>query len=107
MADDTHIMIMLAECEPGTEDEFNDWYNNVHLAEVTKVDGFVSARRFELSTTDPAQEGIQRYLAIYEIAGDVQTARERMKADAPNRVPTVGLDRSRSKSAYYTLIPGT
>jgi hypothetical protein len=104
MPADKHIMIMLAECEPGTEDEFNDWYSNTHLTELTRLDGFVGARRYELALLEPAQEGIQRYLAIYEIEGDVQAARDAVKGDGPNRVQAAGLDRSRSKSAYYTLI---
>ena len=31
----------------GKEEEYNDWYNNVHLAEVCQVEGFLSAQRFE------------------------------------------------------------
>jgi hypothetical protein len=107
MPNDTHILLMLAECEPGTEDEFNEWYTNTHLNEITRLDGFVGARRYELAALEPEQDGIQRYLAIYEIEGDVEAARAALKGDGSNRVPTVGLDRSRSKSAYYTLIAST
>jgi hypothetical protein len=99
-----HLLIMLAECEPGKEAEFDDWYTNTHLAEIVRVPGFVSAQRFELSESDPPQQGIQRHLAVYEIEGDVAAAREALTADAPNRVDTVGLDRSQSKAAYFTAI---
>ncbi len=49
----------------GREDEYNDWYTNQHLADVTAVSGFVSAQRFRL--LDVAAEGAprQRYMAIY------------------------------------------
>lgn len=49
----------------GREDEYNDWYSNQHLADVTAVPGFVSAQRFRLM--DEAAEGAprQRYMAIY------------------------------------------
>jgi hypothetical protein len=99
-----HVMIMLAECVPGTEDEFNDWYTNVHLAEVIQPAGFVAAQRFKIANTDPAQEG-SSYLAIYELeTDDLDAAIAALKEDAPNRHETVGLDRSRSKATYYTAI---
>ncbi len=52
---------------PGRDDEFNHWYSNQHLADVTAVPGFVSAQRFRLM--DSAAEGApsQRYMAIYTI----------------------------------------
>jgi hypothetical protein len=99
-----HVMVMRAECFPGTEDAFNDWYQNVHLAEVVRVEGFVSAQRYQLGETDPPQEG-STYLVLYELeTDDLQGAIDALKADAPNRVEVVGLDRSRSGNAYYTAI---
>ena len=55
----------------GREEEFNIWYETVHLAEVLTLPGFVSAQRFQL-LSDPA--GGTKYLAVYEIAGDPQAA---------------------------------
>ena len=55
----------------GREDEFNDWYENTHLAEVLQVPGFVSAQRFQL-LGDPA--GGAKYLTVYELSGDPQKA---------------------------------
>ena len=55
----------------GKEDEYNDWYNNVHLPEVLALPGFRSARRLRLS---PQQLGAEdsppsahHYLALYEL----------------------------------------
>jgi hypothetical protein len=99
-----HLMVMFAECLPGTEDEFNEWYTNTHLAEVIRPVGFVAAQRFKIADTDPAQEG-SSYLAIYELeTDDLDASIAALKADAPNRVDVVGLDRSRSKATYYTAI---
>ena len=33
--------------DPARDDDYNDWYDNVHLREVCEVPGFVSARRYE------------------------------------------------------------
>jgi hypothetical protein len=99
-----HVLVMLAECVPGTEDDFNEWYTNTHLAEVLRIDGFVAAQRFEVAELDPAQEGAKRYLTIYEVEGDVQSAAERLRGDAPNRAEAVGLDRTQSRAVYYTAL---
>src|ERR1700737_2067478 len=58
----------------GREDEYNDWYDNVHLADVLAVDGVVSAQRFKYGDiTGPAP---YQYLAVYEWdVDDVATAR--------------------------------
>ncbi len=49
---------------PEREDEYNRWYNEVHLGEVVALPGFVSARRFEPVDADGP------YVAIYEIESD-------------------------------------
>lgn len=48
---------------PERTDEYNKWYDEVHLAEIVALDGFVSARRF-------APNGDGPYIAIYEIEAD-------------------------------------
>jgi hypothetical protein len=59
-------LVVMTEPKAGLENEFNDWYNNQHLADVVAVPGFRSAQRFELK--DPMGfEHRNRYLAIYEI----------------------------------------
>jgi hypothetical protein len=53
---------------PERAEEYNKWYDEVHIPEIVALDGFVSARRF-------APNGDGPYLAIYEIdAPDVQQA---------------------------------
>ena len=37
-----HRLIVFSAPTPGQEDEYNDWYNNVHLDEVVAIPGFVS-----------------------------------------------------------------
>jgi hypothetical protein len=49
---------------PDREQEYHDWYNNTHLAELTQLDGVISARRF--APTD----GEGPFIAIYELDCD-------------------------------------
>lgn len=64
------------------EDEFNDWYTNVHLADVLKLPGVVAAQRFVLSETQHRAPPFDwKYLAVYEIdIEDVQTTLTALKA---------------------------
>lgn len=54
---------------PEKAEEYHRWYNDTHLAEVTSVKGFVSARRMA------PVDGEGPFVAIYEIeADDLQSA---------------------------------
>ena len=67
-----HIMLVLTNPTAGHEDDFNDWYTNVHLRDVLAVDGFVAAQRFRLADAQlqPDRPAPHRYLAVYEIEAD-------------------------------------
>ncbi|TDC71822.1 hypothetical protein E1200_01020 [Actinomadura sp. GC306] len=59
--------ILLVESRPANPDvvdEFNRWYDEVHLPELLALDGVVAARRYA-----PTEEG-DPYLAVYELEGD-------------------------------------
>lgn len=51
-----HHFIVLSNPVAGREDDYNDWYDNEHLDDVLKVEGFVAAQRFRLAPMNPAQE---------------------------------------------------
>lgn len=67
------FIVQMNAIEPEREDEFNRWYNQVHLADVLKVDGYVAATRYELQDIE-LFEGLERptrkYMAIYEMETD-------------------------------------
>ena len=54
---------------PGREEEFNRWYNDLHLPEFLGSGYVHSAYRFE--RYDPPQEGEERFLALYESSVDL------------------------------------
>jgi hypothetical protein len=67
-----HILVVYTNAVAGREAEFNDWYDNEHLADVLRIPCFVGARRYTLSPEklDPEKPDFEyRYLAIYEIDG--------------------------------------
>ena len=44
----TWIVLVEASCaDPAREDEFNEWYNQVHLPDVLETPGIVKALRYE------------------------------------------------------------
>jgi hypothetical protein len=58
--------------DPARQDEFDEWYDNVHLPEVCGTPGIVSARRFRVSGVQrPALKGeLPKSLAMYEFDTD-------------------------------------
>ncbi|MFC1861353.1 hypothetical protein ACFLYL_03685 [Chloroflexota bacterium] len=49
------------------EDEFNDWYDNIHLPDKLETTGFIKATRYEITES---VEGKGRFLATHEIETD-------------------------------------
>lgn len=72
--------IILVESRPSSPDrdqEYNAWYDEVHLGELVALDGFVSARRLR------PVDGDGPYVALYEVEGDnLQAILDNMVASA-------------------------
>ena len=72
--------IILVESRPSAperDQEYNTWYDEVHLPQLVALPGFVSARRFR------PVDGDAPYVAIYEIEGDdLQGVLDNMIANA-------------------------
>jgi hypothetical protein len=58
-------LIVFSDPLPGRDDEYNDWYDNTHLADALTLPGFKSAQRFK--TGDMDRDAPCRYAAIYEV----------------------------------------
>ena len=78
----TSILVVHSRPVEGREDEFNSWYSDVHLPEVLRVDGFVTARRYRFVPADEEEPpGGLPYLAVYEVAdGRLEEARAALAA---------------------------
>ena len=102
-----HVLVVLTEAVSGREEEFNYWYDNTHLADVTSLPGFVSAKRYELSSLQ--LEGFEdatanKYLAIYQIEGDSARALDALAAGLSDGSVglSTALDPSKTKCWSYT-----
>ena len=104
-----HLLVVFTEAHPGRDKEFNSWYDDVHLADVLKVDGYVSAKRYVVAQEQPegftAADAPGRYLAIYEIeAENLAEAHEKLAAAAVNMDISESMDTSRALAYAYTAI---
>jgi len=74
------------------EEEFNRWYNEVHIPEVMKVPGWTRASRFV--NMEPSEK-YARYLTIWELEEDAwRNFREHVKKQKAGEIPDFTWDRS-------------
>jgi hypothetical protein len=80
------LVVLTNPVSADAEAEYNDWYNNTHLADVVAVEGFVSAQRFrvvDVPAMSDAPTPDHRYLALYEVeADDIGAVAEALVASA-------------------------
>jgi hypothetical protein len=99
-----YLMVVPSNALPGRDAEYNDWYENVHLAEVCALPGVTSGRRYEALETSPAKPDAT-YLAIYEIETEDPTAVlaeiGRRSRSGEMKPPSEALDRSRAKIMLF------
>jgi hypothetical protein len=104
----THRLVVFTQPKPGQEAEYNRWYEEVHLGDVLKVEGFVAAQRFEVATAqigDAAQSSPARYLAIYEIeAENLEAALAQLSAGSDSMEISDALDAGQAQAIAFTAI---
>jgi hypothetical protein len=72
------VMVVSSNCtDPAREDEFNDWYSNIHLPDILSTGAFHTDYRYE--DINP-QESVGKYWAIYETDIDPVRAAETLDA---------------------------
>ena len=67
-------MLVFTNATEGRDDEFNQWYDEVHLEEVLALPEFVGATRHKLADAQMFPDQSHGYLAIYEYKGDAADA---------------------------------
>src|SRR5262245_36969241 len=55
------LLLVMADIDQAIEHDFNQWYEQEHLAERMAMPGFLRARRFKVV------EGSPKYLALYDL----------------------------------------
>ncbi len=102
----THRLVVFSNAVPGKDAEFNDWYDKVHLKEVLEVRGIEAAQRFEVAETQimEGEPPPSRYLAIYEIEGDLKEAANALAAGAGGFSMTDTMDTDSTRAWAYSSI---
>ena len=59
------LMVVDVIVDPKVEEEWNVWYDQVHLPDILGCPGFIHAARYVCD-----EAGARRYLTVYEITGD-------------------------------------
>jgi hypothetical protein len=102
-----YVFVVFTEPVDGQDTEYNEWYSDVHIPDVLKLDEVVAARRYKLAAMDPPQDGHRPYLALYEIeADDISKIPGAIQlAIKEGRMPiSAALDRSKNHVAYYEAL---
>ncbi|MEE3332120.1 MAG: hypothetical protein VX246_14740 [Myxococcota bacterium] len=99
-----HTLVVLTNAAPGKHDEFNKWYDEVHLRDVVGLDGFVAAQRFRLAERQIMEDRSFEYLAIYEIeCEDINKALDALNAGSQNMVISDSLAEGAKAIAFSAI----
>lgn len=98
-----YLMLVRTAPKEGRDEEYNRWYDEVHLDEICSIPGFVGARRFNGMEGKSGWPDVP-YLALYEIEADdpqVPIAEMRRRSAAGEIKASDALDRTRTVSWLY------
>lgn len=78
------MIVFSSPSDLAREDEFNRWYDEVHVADLCAIPGVTSAARFKLSDVQLApglSASGHSYMAVYELdAPDLRSVLDEIKA---------------------------
>ena len=101
------IFIVMTEAHPGQEDEFNDWYTNIHCHDTMRISGSVAVQRWKLSPYQLRYNAAyvgprQRWLCIYEMQDTQANIDAHLKDVFTDAMPiTSAQDISNAEDFYY------
>ena len=102
-----YMMAVYSNAVEGKESEFNDWYSNVHMADMLKIPGVVAVQRFEGVAYPPEKNAKFKYAAIYELDTEDLEKTMSLVGDAVARGDMVISDAIDEKGSMQTYIPIT
>jgi len=107
------IFLVMTEPNDGQEDEFNDWYTNIHCHDIMRLQGSVAVQRFKLS---PYQLRYNRkyvgprqpWLCIYELNNSQQNLDDHVRYCFSDAMPiSSALNVDTGEDFYYVpVVPG-
>jgi len=93
-------LVVLSNPVDGREDEYNEWYDNIHLQEVVALNGFSSGQRFKMPGNAPLPSD-HRYMALYEIDGDPAEAVNELLSSVSKLNMSSALDTQSAKMMVF------
>jgi hypothetical protein len=86
-----HLLLVFSNARPEVEEEFNDWYNRVHVVDlVDKIDGIVAGQRFAVAGAYRDSTPDYKYLAMYWIPeGQLEAAQAGLRWQREDREAAV------------------
>jgi hypothetical protein len=69
MAAPEWLMVVDLEVDRSILEDWNRWYDEVHLPEIVDCPGFVRGTRYIAPSSDRGAEDKERHLTIYELEG--------------------------------------
>jgi hypothetical protein len=99
-----HLILAFTEPAEGREDDYNVFYNGTHTPEVVKSKGVVRGQRYVLSHAGMSGGPPHRYLAVYEIEGDLDAARSELAKDNAGRTPLPDSFNPNNSDWWFTAI---
>jgi hypothetical protein len=88
---------------PEVEDEFNTWYDQVHLQEILGIPGVTAGTRYRLADGANPFPQPHRYLAIYQLDVEPDTVLAEMSSGRLSPSPDL-LDRATAQIASWVAL---
>lgn len=64
-----YLLFVFSDCaDPSREEEFNEWYDNIHVPDMLETPGMIRATRWV--SAHPERNQRRKYLAMYELETD-------------------------------------
>jgi hypothetical protein len=103
----TNLMLVFSNPAEGKEDAFNAWYEGTHIPEMLGTPGVVAARRYEVAQPEGMPVPPQKYLAVYELDGDLSTVFAAIGERGKSGAISPGVNTDRESVAMWVYSPRT
>jgi hypothetical protein len=91
---------------PEQEDEYNAWYNDMHLKELVEVPGVVGATRYKLAEGAGTAPSEHRYLAVYEVERDPAAVLGELGSRAGSMTMSPTIDTAGTRIVFWAPLQG-
>ncbi len=96
-----YILIVTTRAKAGKDEEFKNWYKNVHIPELLQISEFIKGTRYYSENS----EAESPYLAIYEIeSNDIKVTMDKLQARSKDMTRSEAMDEEFVSLQVYKLL---